>query len=58
MSLNYQSRELHKTGYNYQLDEQTRIIHLFYIDDLKLYGTNDNQLNGLVNTVMMASDDI
>ena len=28
------------------------------VDDLKLYGTNDNQLKGLVNTVKMVSDDI
>ena len=51
MSLNPLSQELQKTGYGYQLDEQTKINHLFYVDDLKLYGTSDNQLTGLINTV-------
>ena len=53
MSLNPLSQELQKTGYGYQLDEQTSINHLFYVDDLKLYGTSDNQLSGLINTVKM-----
>ena len=58
MSLNPLSQELQKTGYGYQLDEQTKINHLFYVDDLKLYGTSDNQLTGLINTVKNISDDI
>ena len=57
-SLNPLSRELQKTGYGYQLDEQTTIDHLFYVDDLKLYATYDNQLTGLVNTVKKVPDDI
>ena len=58
MSLNPLSRELQKTGYGYQLDKQTKISHLFHVDDLKLYGTSDNQLNGLISTVKKVSDDI
>ena len=58
MSLNPLSRELQKTGYRHQLDKQTKINHLFYVDDLKLCGTNDNQLNGLISTVKKVSDDI
>ena len=58
MSLNPLSRELQKTGYGYHLDEQNNISHLFYVDDLKLYGTNDNQMTGLVYTVKKVSDDI
>ena len=57
MSLNPLSIELNKTKYGYQLDKQTKINHLFYVDDLKLYGTNDNQLAGLMNTVKHISDD-
>ena len=49
MSLNPLSQELQKTGYGYQLDEQTKINHLFYIDDLQ---------TGLINTVKNVSDDI
>ena len=40
------------------MDEQTKINHLFYVDDLKLYGTSDNQLTGLINTMKNVSDDI
>ena len=58
MSLNPLSQELQKTGYGYQLDEQTKINHLFYVDDLKLYGTSDNQLTGLINKVKNVLDDI
>ena len=58
MSLNPSSQELQKMGYGYQLDEQTKIIHLFYVDDLKLYGVSDKQLTGLINTVKNVSDDI
>ena len=57
-SLNPLSQELQKMGYGYQLDEQTMINHLFYVDDLKLYGTSDKQLTGLINTVKNISDDI
>ena len=57
MSLTPLSIELNKTKYGYQLDKQTKINHLFYVDDLKLYGTNDNQLAGLINTVKHISDD-
>ena len=58
MSLNPLCQELQKTGYGYQLDKQTKISHLFYVDDLKLYGTSDSQLNGLISTVKKVSDDI
>ena len=43
MSLNLLSQELQKMG---------------YVDDLKLYGTSDNQLTGLINTVKNILDDI
>ena len=53
MSLNPLNQELQKTGYGYQLDEQTKINHLSYVDDQKLYGTSDKQLTGLINTFKM-----
>ena len=31
---------------------------MFYMDDLKLYGKNDGELEGLLSTVKMFSDDI
>ena len=30
----------------------------FYVDDLKLYGTSDKQLTGLINTMKNVSDNI
>ena len=42
MSFNTFSTEPQKTGHGYQLDEQTKINHLFYVDDLKLHGSNDS----------------
>ena len=58
MSLNPFSMELNQAKYGYQLDKQTKINHLLYVDDLKLYGTNDSKLTGLINTVKLISDDI
>ena len=58
MSLNPLIQELQKTRYGYQLDEQTKINHMFYVDDLKLYGTSDKQLTGLINIVKNVTDDI
>ena len=58
MSLNPLSQELQKTGYGYQLDKKTKINDLYYVDDLKLYGTSDKQLTGLINTVKNVSDNI
>ena len=58
MSLDPISQEHQKTRYGYQLDEQTKINHLFDVDDLKLYGTSDNQLTGLINRMKNVSDDI
>ena len=31
---------------------------MFYVDDLMLYGTSDNQLNELINTAKNISDNI
>ncbi len=51
MALNPLSKELNKTGYGYQLDKDTKINQLFYVDDVKLYRKDDGQLEGLVKTV-------
>ena len=37
---------------------EERLNHLFYMDDLKLYAKNDEQLEGLLHNVKMFSDDI
>ena len=38
--------------------DKVRINHLLFMDDLKLYGKNENQIDTLVNTVRVFSDDI
>ena len=48
---------LNNTELGYDIDKE-RISHLFYMDDLKLYSKNDNQLERLLNNVKIFSDDI
>ena len=51
------SYELNDTGYGYKIGEE-KINHLFYMDDLKLYGKNDKGLDRLLCTVKKFSDDV
>ena len=51
------SNELNNRGYGHNIYEE-KINHLFYMDDLKLYGKNDYKLDGLLKTVKTFSDDI
>ena len=51
------SAELNKTGYGYKIDNES-INHLFYMDDLKLFAKDDDNLEGLLQTVKSFSDDI
>ena len=44
-------------GYSLK-DKKTTINHLLFMDDLKLYGKSENQIESLVNTVYMFSEDI
>ena len=36
----------------------TKLNHLFFLDDLKLYARNENQLDSLIQTVRIVSKDI
>ena len=65
MALNPLSKELNRTGYSYRMTtghgetaKRQLISHLLYMDDLKLYGRNSDQLDGLLYTVRTFSDDI
>ena len=65
MALNPLSKELNRTGYGYRMTtghcetaKRQLISHLLYMDDLKLYGRNSDQLDGLLHTVLTFSDDI
>ena len=50
------SNELNNTGYGYKTFDRT-INHLFYMDDLKLFAKNDQDLEDLLNTVKEFSND-
>jgi len=43
----------------YQLgDGNSKINHLLFMDDLRLYGRNDRKIKSLVHTVQIFSEDI
>ena len=65
----HNNNKLNRTGYRYRMTtghgETAKrqlishlISHLLYIDDLKLYGRNTDQLDGLLHTVRIFSEDI
>ena len=49
---------LRKEKFGYQFDSFTTINHLFFMDDLKLYGKNERELRELMRIVSMYSKDI
>ena len=51
------SEILNDTGYGYKIHNRN-INHLFYMNDLKLFAKNDNDLEGMLQTVKKFSDDI
>ena len=51
------SQLLNDTGYGYKIGNK-KINHLFFMDDLILYTSNDDELEGLLKTVQAFSDDI
>ncbi|XP_044760842.1 uncharacterized protein LOC123318288 [Coccinella septempunctata] len=60
MALNPLSMLLRNTIYGYVIDKprQVRVNHSLYIDDLKLYGANSDQLKRLLEIVSQFSDSI
>ena len=48
---------LRKAKASYTLGEE-QINHLLFVDDLKLYGSSENEIKGLVTTVDVFSQDI
>ena len=51
------SLELNRSGYGYKIGSE-KLSHLVFMDDLKLYGKNDYELEGLLKIVKGFSDDI
>ena len=50
------SKELNPIGCGYNIQKRS-INHLLYTDDLKLFAKDDNDLEGLLQTVKKFSDD-
>ncbi|XP_045471751.1 uncharacterized protein LOC123678658 [Harmonia axyridis] len=58
LALNILSKILNRSTYGYSINQQIRISHLFYMDDLKLYARGWAQLEGLLELVRKYSEDI
>ena len=60
LAINPLSHLLHKTnaGYNFDIKHGTKINHLLYIDDIKLYAENKQKLQELTKTTENFSKDI
>ena len=49
---------LRETGMGYQLEKNgAKVNHLFFMDDLKLKGKNDKEIDSLIKTVVQCSED-
>ena len=51
------SLELNSSGYSYKMGTE-RIMHLLYMNYLKLYGKDDSELEGLLRIMKEFSDDV
>ena len=50
---------LRETGMGYELEKNgAKVNHLFFMDELKLYGKNDKEIDSLIKTVWQCSEDI
>ena len=50
---------LRDTGMGYQLEKKGgKVNHLFFMDDLKLYGKNEKEIDSLIKTKWQCSKDI
>ena len=53
------TRILRETGMGYQLEKNVaKVNHLFFKDDVKLYGKNNKETDSLIKTVWQCSEDI
>ena len=58
VALNPLSNIMHNTGYGYTLKSGFKVSHLLYMDDLKLYSKKEREVNSMINTVRIFSEDI
>ncbi|KAI5737559.1 hypothetical protein M8J76_014690 [Diaphorina citri] len=60
LAMNPISYQLNSHPYGYKLNksDDSRITHLFYMDDLKVYAQNENQLQSQLEIISNVSSDI
>ncbi len=58
IGLNPLSQIITKTGYGYRFRSGTIISHLLYMDDIKLYARNERDIDSLIHTTRIYSNDI
>jgi hypothetical protein len=58
LAMNPLSNLLNRTGLGYKLNKTQLLSHLFYMDDLKLYASDQKQLKSLLETTAIFSNDI
>jgi hypothetical protein len=58
LGMNPLSSLLQQTKKGYVLQSKQLVSHLFYMDDLKMYGKNEKELDCLIQTVRIFSKDI
>ena len=58
VALNPLSQILHKSNMGYTMRTGEKLNHLLYMDDLKLYAKTEDQVNSLIHTTRIFSNDI
>ena len=58
VALNPLSSIIRQTGLGYKLKSGQTIHHLLYMDDLKLYSKKEREIDSMINTVRIFSEDI
>ncbi|XP_044751720.1 uncharacterized protein LOC123311715 [Coccinella septempunctata] len=58
LAVNILSKILNRSAYGYSINDITKLSHLFYMDDLKLYARGRKQLEGELELVRKFSEDI
>uniref|UniRef100_A0A669EZW7 Reverse transcriptase domain-containing protein n=1 Tax=Oreochromis niloticus TaxID=8128 RepID=A0A669EZW7_ORENI len=58
IGLNPLSEIINKTGYGYRLRNGAVVSHLLYMDDIKLYAKSERDIDSLIHTTRLYSNDI
>ena len=58
IGLNPLSQIITNTGYGYRFRSGATISHLLYMDDIKLYARSEQEIDSLIHTTRIYSDDI